>query len=122
MFPRGGVLNNTWHDSDPIIVTPSNTYSALDYDRLFTHLGLSAELKKMLTVTRSDPDLLNLAAPMVDTFVTYGTEVPTNFGAKFTSDFKPGVFPGSPAQIFNVSGDGLVDYRSSRRGLEVGLA
>lgn len=116
-FPRPGTESNTsWTQDDVIVQTPSKNYTAFDIAELLADVdqAKNVDLYKYLS---SESDLAALAAPGVDTYITYGTGTPTLNGITFDADFKKGkAAPTTGVTAATEDGDDLVPARSSVRG------
>ena len=119
-FPRAGSAANTsWTRSDILVKTPSKSYTAFDIVELFTDTDQAKHID-LLDYLSTEPDMATLAAPAVDTFVSYGMGIPTLSSIEFASDLKKG--RPAPSTIKNSTdedGDGLVPVRSSVRAQDM---
>ena len=112
LLPRAGAnATTTWTRADTIVATPGRNYTAFDLPALFADVGGLDALVPTMQHLRDDPDLGELAAPGVNTFVAYGYGLDTVVGAAYASDLRPGVAPGAPTLVFG-SGDNTVPLRS----------
>eukprot|EP00049_Salpingoeca_infusionum_P006775 m.111263 g.111263 ORF g.111263 m.111263 type:complete len:496 (-) comp13437_c0_seq6:5079-6566(-) len=119
MFPRAGNTNTTWSKDEPIIVTPTKNYTAYDAIELVKDLGFYLKVPEVnFTLNDADLGVAGFKAPGVDTFVTYGTEVPTPVQFMYNESFVANAANVPPLFVANisVSGDSFVPVRSSLRG------
>jgi lysophospholipase-3 len=120
LLPRSANGPNAWNDTQPLVVTPSRTYTAADMGALLTDLGFS-ERVEAYTSLQKDADLANFEAPGVDTFVVYGIEVetPLVYYYNVSFDHNPETLPPLPsnATFDPATGDGIVNRRGSERSL-----
>lgn len=117
LLPRAGTnATSTWTATDPLVSTPSKNYSAFDMDALFADVGID-DLAPTRRYLAAEPDLAELEAPGVDTFVVYGYGVDTVVSAVYSKDITPGVTPAAPELVLG-SGDNTVPLRSSLRAEE----
>jgi len=115
MFPRAGTNSTvSWTAQETILSTPTQNYSAFDVEKIYKILNFS-DIAGLRFVTQ-EPDLGEFAHPGVNTFVTYGYDVPTAGPFVYSEDFVVNQMP-NVTKIVNVSGDELVPLRSSVRGL-----
>jgi hypothetical protein len=115
-FPRAGNMSNTsWTRADVIVKTPSKKYTAFDVAELFADTDQAKNID-LLGYLSSEPDLAALAAPGVDTYVSYGHGLPTLSSIEFATDLKKGeAAPVAIQNYTNEDGDNLVPLRSSLR-------
>lgn len=116
LWPVAGTDNYTFHSDEPLVTTPTQSYSAYTLSDILPALGLDAAAASYSYLLKNS-ELSTFEAPLVDTIVTYGTEIPTLESFQYAADFKPNTYPGSPINATFTSGDGLVTERSSLRGM-----
>ncbi len=122
LFPRSGAnASDSWTGSDVLFTTPSKTYTAGNVTEALRDLGYDAAAAFADQIA-GDPDLSAFAAPGVNTYVAYGTDIPTLVGAVYAVDFTPAEggsgAPPQPAKVVYGSGDDVVPLRSSLRGYQ----
>eukprot|EP00730_Choanoeca_flexa_P000131 TRINITY_DN10059_c0_g1_i1.p2 TRINITY_DN10059_c0_g1~~TRINITY_DN10059_c0_g1_i1.p2 ORF type:complete len:416 (+),score=75.46 TRINITY_DN10059_c0_g1_i1:2623-3870(+) len=119
VLPRAGFSNVTWNASQVIIQTPSKNYTAFDAAQLLTDLGFGDQVQALKAV-ENGPDLAQFKHPGVDTFVTYGYNVPTPDFFQYAEPFDGhnSTVPKPPIATRNSqeTGDGYVPVRSGVRG------
>ena len=69
-------LTDTLSQNEVLVSTPKRNYTSSDYVQLLEDLGLQDKVPA-LKRSIADPDLLDFRHPGVNTFVTYGFNVPT---------------------------------------------
>ena len=103
LLPRASVWNDTI-----LIVTPTQNYTANDYQQLFADAGYPQGYTQFNSINFG----IELPAPNVSTYCFYGLGFPTPIKFIYGSDF-----PNAQPTIIN--GDG--DYSVNKEGLEVCL-
>mmetsp|Transcript_24288 Transcript_24288/g.72528 ORF Transcript_24288/g.72528 Transcript_24288/m.72528 type:complete len:459 (+) Transcript_24288:35-1411(+) len=98
MWPHPGEGIGEWNKTEVIVQTPARNYTAYDFDRLLTDIGLT-ETEKIYAIEKND-FLAKFEPPMVDTYVFYGYGINTAAGYSFRHNFSvktdgPGVCPPS---------------------------
>lgn len=120
IFPRPGNNNTSlWSDNEVIVRTPHKVYVASNMSLMLQDLGFELRAQS-LPYLQAEPDLHDFAAPGVNTFITYGTQLPTPGSFVFDVDFtrnKSNIPPLPKVTNDPATGDTLVPYRSSRRAL-----
>lgn len=118
LWPRlGDNATITWPADEPLLLTPSRVYTAANMSNALRDLGLDAYAAVADIVTH-EPDMTAFAPPGVNTFVTYGTQIPTPATYSYDRDFAPQLpSPPQPSLVGVTSGDSVVTLRSSLRGL-----
>ena len=103
LLPRPSV----WGDT-VIVSTPTQTYTANDYERLFSDIGLADGYAKYQGVERINE---NFPAPNVPTHCFYGVGVDTPLSFTYREQFPEGT-NGDP-EVTMGDGDGTVNVESS---------
>eukprot|EP00039_Didymoeca_costata_P015743 m.272606 g.272606 ORF g.272606 m.272606 type:complete len:582 (+) comp16275_c2_seq1:118-1863(+) len=117
-YPRMGTnSSNSWTAEETIIYTPNMNYTVADIQELFKNAGIEESQYNEYEYVYNDKDLKELAAPGVDTYVTYGFDVDTPYQYVYNKIFNKQKFIGPPEKTIMTSGDGLVPLKSSLRGL-----
>lgn len=119
LFPRAGSDNSTWNDTEPIVTTPDAVFTASNLSAMVAGLGFEARAAAVQPL-QAEPDLSVFAAPGVNTFVVYGTNLSTPGSFVFSANFKadPLWMPPQPRVLDDpAGGDTLVPVRSARRSL-----
>ena len=117
MFPRAGTdPNASWTAADVLVQTPSKNYSAFDYLTLMLDLDQDDAARAAVEFLVNDPDMLDFAAPGVDTFVGWGSGSPTPTRLALNRDISGGVV--LDATMLMGDGDGIVPVRSSLRSTQ----
>eukprot|EP00053_Salpingoeca_punica_P018176 m.177234 g.177234 ORF g.177234 m.177234 type:complete len:464 (-) comp17376_c0_seq1:167-1558(-) len=122
IFPRPGTSNDTFHDDEVIISTPSRNYTAFDAAQLVRDLGYENRVQSLQYMQNVEPVLNKFEAPGVDMLVTYGYGLGTPLTFVYEQDFvrNQSVLPPQPNDIINATetGDVFVPLRSSLRSLQ----
>ncbi len=117
LYPRVGTNpNSTWLADEPLLTTPTATYTAANLTLALRAIGYPAQAA-MAAAIAADPDLAEFAPPGVDTLVIYGSGIATPVAAEYGADLAPDT-PAPPPTIRYASGDNIVPLRSSLRRLE----
>jgi len=115
--PRPGNDSYTYSKDEVLVSTPSKNYSAWDMETLLTDIGFKHQIPAYRYLLESR-DLAKFEAPLVNTFVSYGSVVDTPASFYYDVDFNGSSFftPILTSSV-NVSGDGVVAVKSSQRSM-----
>jgi hypothetical protein len=113
--PQPGENNYTYPNSKPLILTPSQNYSAADLSKMLTGVGYSGLVAQAEFLMRSG-SLYKFEPPMVNTWINYGYNIDTLDTVTVDADLTPSKMP----KLMNYtldSGDNIVTLRGSLRGM-----
>jgi len=116
--PEGGAYE--WNSSETVMFTPHKNYSAstADVTQMFKDIGADKRLNPVYSYTMGHSSALSaFAAPLVNTFVNYGFDIPTAAAYIYDKDFGRFAVPNVTSYVLD-SGDQIVPLRSSIRSLE----
>eukprot|EP00039_Didymoeca_costata_P018871 m.335332 g.335332 ORF g.335332 m.335332 type:complete len:426 (+) comp17571_c0_seq1:2-1279(+) len=116
ILPRAGESKYLWSNELPLLETPTQVYYASNTTQLLVDAGFTPEQVALYERLEKLPELKTFAPPGVNTYVNYGTDVPTvkTFHIKETLDGTPDFLPTLEKEETE-SGDGAVAVRSSIR-------
>lgn len=117
LMPRPGSLDTEWGEDEVLVRTPNHAYTASDIPVLLKAVGLH-DKAAMYEFQLTQSVLADFDFPGVNTYVTYGTDLPTIGSISYSEDFKANKFKlPANASLYNSTemGDGAVPLRSSKR-------
>jgi len=115
LSPQAGEDNYTYSKKEPLVLTPSQNYSAYDLTKMLLGVGYS-EFVAQAEYLQQSGSLYKFEPPMVNTWVNYGYNVDTLISFTLDSDLTPSKMP----KLLNYtmgSGDDTVTVKSSLRSM-----
>eukprot|EP00475_Leptophrys_vorax_P015994 TRINITY_DN2237_c0_g1_i2.p1 TRINITY_DN2237_c0_g1~~TRINITY_DN2237_c0_g1_i2.p1 ORF type:complete len:290 (-),score=64.27 TRINITY_DN2237_c0_g1_i2:49-918(-) len=95
-----------------LISTPSKNYTSADYKQLVKDIGEPTAIAFFDQAYSTA--VHTLTAPLVDTYVFYGSGTPSAIGFTYSSDIQAGVANSDPSGVESEDGDGTVPIRSAQ--------
>jgi len=115
LCPQPGEDNYTYPTNMPLIMTPTQNYSAADLTKLLTAVGYTGFVPQAEYLQQSG-SLYKFEPPMVNTWINYGYNIDTAITFTMGAPLSPSKMPKLTNYTLG-SGDDIVSVRSSLRGM-----